>query len=330
MKGEELLVYLMKKGSIPKRLQEILKRFLADYISALEKVGKNEREFDPLLKTYIDLIESEIKEPYHFQPFHEKIVSPFNHYQFGLDLIRPLVNLEKSQVKGLENLDQIESKLTLKENVILFSNHQTEPDPQAICLLLEKTHPKLAENMIFVAGHRVTTDPLATPLSKGLNLFCIYSKKRMEHPPEEKMQKLQHNQRTIQKMSDLLSEGGKCIWVAPSGGRDRADETGKIHLSYFDPQSIELFRLLKDKCTRPTHFYPLALSTYDLLPPPSSVDNELGEERLPKATPLFLSFGRELDLSSEEGSSPKAEIRKKRAEKIWNQINEQYKAITKN
>jgi glycerol-3-phosphate O-acyltransferase len=94
--------------------------------------------------------------------------------------------------------------------------------------------------MVFVAGHRVTTDPLAVPFSRGRNLLSIYSKKYVDADPEKKQERLLHNQRTIKRMGQLLSEGGYCIYVAPSGGRDRKDQkTGKVEAAAFDPQSIE-------------------------------------------------------------------------------------------
>lgn len=34
------------------------------------------------------------------------------------------------------------------ENIVLMSNHQSEADPAIIALLLESTHPYLAENMV--------------------------------------------------------------------------------------------------------------------------------------------------------------------------------------
>lgn len=34
------------------------------------------------------------------------------------------------------------------ENIVLMSNHQSEADPAIIALLLESTHPHLAENMV--------------------------------------------------------------------------------------------------------------------------------------------------------------------------------------
>lgn len=33
-------------------------------------------------------------------------------------------------------------------NIVFISNHQTEADPAVIALLLEATHPRIAENMV--------------------------------------------------------------------------------------------------------------------------------------------------------------------------------------
>ena len=53
---------------------------------------------------------------------------------------------------------------------------QTEADPQVISLLMEREgYGKLASGLISVAGHRVTTDPLAIPFSMGRNLFWLGS-----------------------------------------------------------------------------------------------------------------------------------------------------------
>ena len=52
--------------------------------------------------------------------------------------------------------------------MIILSNHQTECDPQVLSILLEREDQslgKLAESIIFVAGHKVTNDPVAIPFS---------------------------------------------------------------------------------------------------------------------------------------------------------------------
>jgi len=101
-------------------------------------------------------------------------------------MLKPLVDLSHCQVNGLEYLQPILESLERGENVIFLANHQTEADPHAISILLEKYCPKFAEEMIFVAGERVITDPLAIPFSMGRNLLCIYSKRYIDHPPEDK------------------------------------------------------------------------------------------------------------------------------------------------
>ena len=56
------------------------------------------------------------------------------------------------------------------ENVVILSNHQTEVDAQVISILLhDHGMEELAERIIFIAGHKVTTDPIAIPFSMGRN-----------------------------------------------------------------------------------------------------------------------------------------------------------------
>ena len=100
-------------------------------------------------------------------------------------------------------------------------NRQTEADPSAFTALMDDVAPGFAASMVSVAGDRVTTDPVAVPFSKGRNLLCIYSKRHMNNPPELASKKKMHNVRTIGALQKLLQTGGRCIWVAPSGGRDR-------------------------------------------------------------------------------------------------------------
>ena len=110
-------------------------------------------------------------------------------------------------------------------------------------------------------------------------------------------------------MQQLMTDGGKCIWVAPSGGRDRPSDDGKYEVAPFDSKSIEMFRLMSAKADgtatsgqprgnleppraisshlrqadRPTHFYPLSMFTYPICPPPTTVGGEIGARRFPAA-----------------------------------------------
>lgn len=320
---------LEKKGRIPPRYRQIVLDFIVCYRQAVEEGGHSFASLIPLFKLFFQLTLEQFQSPYHFEPYHQKIRSSVDYYQFSLDFIRPLIDLSHSRLLGENHLDQITEQLSRGENGVFLANHQTEPDPQAIAILLQKTHPKLAEQIIYVAGERVVTDPLAIPFSMGTDLLCIYSKRYIDHPPELKAQKLLHNKQTMERMSRLLQEGGKAIYVAPSGGRDRRNSSGEVEPAPFDPQSIELFYLMAKKAKTPTHFYPLALSTYELLPPPETIQKELGEVRTAKRTPIGLSFGPEVDMDHYLGSDlpTKEERREARAKAIWSTVKEMYENL---
>jgi glycerol-3-phosphate O-acyltransferase len=315
--------HTLKQSDLPIKIIATLKEFIPYYLKSA-KIPAEESE--KLLKTFLEKVAHQIKTPHHFEPFHKAIHKPFDYFQFGLDFIRPLVNFNQSFVEGLEQIHQIEKQCANKENIILLSNHQIEPDPQVIGLLLESTHPNFTRNMIFVAGHRVTTDPLAVPLSLGCNLLCIYSKKHINHPPEDKSEKILHNQKTLQKMQELLQEGGKCLYIAPSGGRDRINSKREIEVAPFDAANIELFRLIAEQTRVPVHFYPLAIDSYDLLPPPESIEKEIGERRAVSYAPIKMAIGPEINMDHFPGSQGlnKREIRTLRAEWIWQWVSDAF------
>lgn len=317
---------------ITQKYAEILKAFLGSYQEVIREHGDDPEAFTEVFDLFIDLTKEQIKAPFQFQPYHEKVRSPIDYYKFGLDFLRPLVDLPHSTVTGIENLDRMEALLKKKENVILFANHQIEADPQAISILLEKTHPKFGEELIFVAGTRVTTDPLAIPFSMGRNLLCIHSKKYIDTPPEEKHEKQMHNKRTMERMVDLLVEGGHAIYVAPSGGRDRANTEGVVEVAPFDPQSVEMFYLMAKKAGGKTHFFPLSLSTYHLLPPPETTEVELGESRITRGGAIHLHFGKEIDMDhfpGAEEANDKKQLRRIRAEHLWECVNDEYEKFPK-
>lgn len=320
--------YAKSKG-LPQEISQMMHQWCISYIKAVEANGHEPAKYNEMLDLLVNLVIEQIEHPYEFDHFHQRITSPINLYQLGIDLIRPLVVFEKSKAVNLEYADQMQEQLSRGENVILLANHQTETDPQAIHLLLEESHPKLAQEMIFVAGHRVVSDPLAAPLSKGCNLLCVYSKKYIEDDPARKQERLTHNQITIKRMGELLSAGGCCIYVAPSGGRDRPGRNGKVDVAAFDPKSIEFFWLTAQNAAKPTHFYPLALATYALLPPPNHVKKTLGEPRIFKVSPIFLAFGPELDMEHFPGhDNPDKKLRRKlRAQYIWEEVKKYYRLI---
>lgn len=304
-------------------------RVLASFFDCYKDAVLSFKETLPNLLLFLQFLKEEMRKPFQFEPYHKKIRHPFDYYQFGINFVKPLIDLEHSKILGLEHLHAIEKCLQRGENVVLLSNHQTEGDPQAIAVLLEKSHPKIGESIIYVAGERVVTDPLAIPFSMGCDLLCIYSKRYIDYPPEGKEAKQQHNKKTMQLMSRLLSEGGKIIYVAPSGGRDRKNSEGRVEIAPFDPDSIEMFHLMARKAKTPTHFIPFTLATYDLLPPPETVQIELGELRLAKRTPVYLAFAPPFDMDHFPGSNEtdKHLRRAARAKAIWQIVHNTYQSL---
>jgi glycerol-3-phosphate O-acyltransferase len=326
--SDERLRAIQADPRFPEKYKGILQGFFDNYRRALREAGKSEADHDHLLATVVDLLYEQLDQPYAFEPYHQQITEPFDRYAFGLEFLRPVVDKAGSTVSGHANLDRADAQVAAGENVVFLANHQSEGDPQAISLLLEDTHPELGRQMIFVAGERVITDALAVPFSMGRNLLCIYSKRYIENPPDQKAAKHLHNKRTMDRMSELFAEGGHCIYVAPSGGRDRANASGVVEVAPFDPQSVEMFYLMAQRAGTPTHFYPMALRTYDVIPPPDTIQVELGEERVFRYNGIHLAVGAELDMDALAGASEdKHERRETRARAIWDQVDRAHSAF---
>ncbi|GMI03665.1 hypothetical protein TrRE_jg6741 [Triparma retinervis] len=232
---------------------------------------------------------------YEFGVSHSAIRSPFDYYKFGVDFFRPAIDLPNSLVGGVDNLEKAMGQVKNGENVVFLANHQSEADPQVVSVLLEKSgFGKEAEGMTFLAGHKVTTDALAIPFSMGRNLLCIHSKKHIDSSPDLKEVKQKQNLMTMGAMLDMMKAGGQCLWVAPSGGRDRRNvETGSVPIAKFDSKTIDMFRLMARKSKTPTHFYPMSMASYELCPPPDSVEAGTGERRNIRYTRIGITVGEE-------------------------------------
>ena len=317
-----------KEGALTDQVTAALLLFFHSYVEAASEAASKEEIltwFNTLYKILLDLH----KELPSFEPYHTAVRDPFDYYKFGNDFLKHLVDKSQSTVAGHEHLKEIQNLLKKGHNVVFLANHQIEADPQALSVLLDDHYPGFAEKMIFVAGERVITDPVAIPFSLGRHLLCIYSKRYIDHPPEKKVEKQTHNKRVMELMSLLLKEGGKAIYVAPSGGRDRRNKEGVVEVAPFDAGSIELFYLMAEKSGTPTHFYPMSLVTYDVLPPPETIQVELGEMRHAGRAPIHLSIGPELNMKQFPGSDvpDKKSRRAARAHHIWNQVNKNYQDL---
>jgi len=310
-----------------------LKAFLPTYMKThvIARTGAEEyrRHLNISLNVIVDAMYAE--EPFPFEPYHKAVRGPdVDHYSWGNDFFRPMVKWRKSRVEGLAQVRRIKEALDAGDNVVLLANHQTEADPQVLSLLLESIgFEDVAERCIFLAGHKVTTDPLAIPFSMGRNLLTIFSKKYLNtFSAEEKQVKSDRNQKTVAEMQRLLSEGGNIFWVAPSGGRDRKDPaTGRFTPAKFDPQSVGLFYLLAQKAARAsknaghkTLFLPLAMWSHNLVPPPDDAQSAVGEARDVSRGPIAIEFGAEMDPEALGG-------RKKFPEEAERIVNEHYSHI---
>jgi glycerol-3-phosphate O-acyltransferase len=319
---------LFDQKILPDKYYHILKNFYFSYKKACENT-LSENELFTLFETYMELLKEQFLHPHAFPIFSQKELTPFNYYQFGIDFMKPLINQEKSILHGTVNIQKIEEQIKNNENVILFANHQVESDPQALSVLLGKKHEKLSSQIIYIAGERVIKDPVAAVFARGCDILCIYSKKYIENPPEETQIKKHHNAKVMMTMSSLLTEGGKIIYVALSGGRDRMQSDGSIKMAPFDPNNLEMFHLMAKRSGIKTHFYPLSLYTYYMLPPPEKTEIEIGEVREANRAKIGIAFGEEIDLDSfdQNVSLSKQEKRRQKTEILQNLVEKAYQKL---
>jgi glycerol-3-phosphate O-acyltransferase len=287
-----------------------------------------------MFSTLLELARRHVANPLDFSPYHEKVRTPFDYYKFGLEFATVLVDTNNSKVSGQENIWKAREQVANGDNVVFLANHQSEGDPYAIDILFDwmvGVDRQFCENLVFMAGDRVREDPVVAPFSIGRNLLTVYSKKHINDVPDLRGKKLQHNRRTIAATSTLFNEGGRCVWFAPSGGRDRRSAiSGRVEISQFDADAVEMMRITAEKSSRPTHFYPMSLLTYDMLPPPASVGGaQLGEVRTCAYAPMNMHVAEEIDWSKAipHHVGDKLERRRLRSEYVQGIIQDGYTLI---
>ncbi|CAN4076288.1 unnamed protein product [Withania somnifera] len=270
----------------------------------------------------------DVKDPFEFSPYHKAIREPFDYYKFGQNYIRQLLDFRSSYVGNISVFSEMEEKLKQGDNVVLMSNHQSEADPAVIALLLELKHPDIAENIIYVAGDRVITDPLCKPFSMGRNLLCVYSKKHMNDDPELADMKKRANTRSLKEMALLLRGGSKIIWIAPSGGRDRPDPVTKEWCpAPFDASSTDNMRRLIEHAGVPGHIYPLAILCYDIMPPPAQVEKNIGEKRVVSFHGAGISVAPKIDFHEVAGALEDPEAKMVFTKALYDSVNQQYSVL---
>jgi len=284
------------KAKIPPGFDSLIGNFFDDYKSSNYAAKMSPESFQTNIVTFLSEVQRATADPFKFSSFHTAIRQPFDYYKWGNDFLRPLVILEQSKVEGLQNAEKIAQLIAKGDNVIIMSNHQTEADPQVISILLELHGlSAIAEKIIFIAGHKVTTDPVAIPFSMGRNLLCIHSKKHIKNPPEKIAEKQAQNLESMKALGSLTSQGGSVFWVAPSGGRDRPDESGAFVVAPFDVKALDMFKLIAMQSNKPMHFFPMAMYSHQLVPPPKGVSSDVGEERSAKRGAVSMTILEEMD-----------------------------------
>ncbi|XP_061343098.1 glycerol-3-phosphate acyltransferase, chloroplastic [Gastrolobium bilobum] len=334
-KNEQELLSGIKKevqaGSIPPSVAAGMEEVYNYYKDAVIKSGDPKANETVLsnMTVFLDRVYLDVTDPFVFKPHHKAKREPFDYYMFGQNYIRPLVDFKNSYVGNMSLFIEMEEKLKQKHNIILMSNHQTEADPAIIALLLEKQLPNIAENLTYVAGDRVITDPLCKPFSIGRNLICVYSKKHMLDDPKLIDMKRQANTRSLKEMALLLRSGSQVIWIAPSGGRDRADpQTGEWVPAPFDTASVDNMRRLVENSGPPGHVYPLAILCHDIMPPPQKVEKEIGEKRVISFHGTGLSVAPEISFAAPAAAGESPEKAKEAYTKAaYDSVTEQYNVL---
>lgn len=306
---------------IAMRVHTVLSTLYKTYIESASSLNN---DYESTVSTHAHATLIALKDQTSFQPFHSND-SHAKEYTQGITFLSKLVDLSHSTVSGEENFAEIQKNIDVQENVVLFANHQIEADPQAISLLLDRKYP-FVRNIIYIAGDRVTTDPIAIPLSLGHNLLCIYSNKYIQSDQDSLSKKRAHNKKAISILQEKLHRGGICVYIAPSGGRDREDENGIVKPAMFDYKSIELIYSLAKRSKTPTHFYPLAIATYSILPPPLLSHISLCESREAHKGSIHLSCGKEI-LMQKPLSHDKKTNQKLKAQYIYNLVSDRYHRI---
>ena len=190
-----------KGDRMPDGMVPIVQEFMRTYLDVVAKQKRDPMEKVPVLKEYLGLVEDQLDEPFVFAPYHEAWTeengAPIDHLKMDTAFMEPMLDPADSVLLGSERVKDIEELLAKGDNVVLLSNHQTEADPSCWSFALHENHERLERDMIMVAGDRVTTDVVAVPFSKARNLLCIYSKRHIDNPPEEKPKKMRHNAKTM-------------------------------------------------------------------------------------------------------------------------------------
>lgn len=296
-----LLQQLTAAGKLPQPLLAQWQDFYASYRGAVVgsgAPGAGEELAARVQATIADTVFNQMAggdRAYEFPSAHRRLLEPYDYYQFGQRYVGSLIDFENSVLGRPDRWARAAEQLKSGDNVIILANHQTEADPGVFAHMLAASHPEMAEEVNYVAGDRVVTDPLCKPFSMGRNLFCVHSKRHMGDDPVIKASKMETNRKTLVAMQRALNAGGCLLWIAPAGGRDRPDaQTGQWLPDKWDPTAVELMRNLAARAKPQGHIYPMAMYSWPVMPPPKVVEKAVGERRVTAYSGVGISLCEEL------------------------------------
>ena len=155
---EEFFAALQKgvdSGKLPKELYPAFQDFYNNYKQTVldsDAPDANPELVARVMGSIADRTFNQFLDPYTFPSYHTRLLEPYDYYKFGQTYVRTLINFNKSVVGHLDRLQKVQEQLDAGDNVVLLANHQTEADPGVWALLLEKVLPRLATEIIYVAG----------------------------------------------------------------------------------------------------------------------------------------------------------------------------------
>eukprot|EP00747_Dinoflagellata_sp_TGD_P089222 gnl/TRDRNA2_/TRDRNA2_164245_c0_seq1.p1 gnl/TRDRNA2_/TRDRNA2_164245_c0~~gnl/TRDRNA2_/TRDRNA2_164245_c0_seq1.p1 ORF type:complete len:505 (-),score=63.53 gnl/TRDRNA2_/TRDRNA2_164245_c0_seq1:615-2129(-) len=288
---------LLDAGKISSAVRKGVTDFLYGYKVALSKspkVADADKEAAKLMAALTERVLVQFKDPYTFPAIHGRIQEPYDYYAFGQRFFGNLIDFDRSFVVHAERIVDMQQAIARGENVLIFANHQSEGDPGIWAWLTQDLAPAVATDTYYVAGDRVVLDPIAKPFSMGRNLICVHSRRHLDDDPELKEEKMKTNQRSVREFGKLFKEGGAIVWVAPSGGRDRKDDSGEYALAAFDSSAVMVLQRMMELSGKAYHVYPMAMASAEIMPPPSGIEKELGEKRVIDYHGVGISIGEEI------------------------------------
>lgn len=198
-------------GKLPTPLYAAFEDFYNNYKQTV--LGSDAPDANPELVARVmgsiaDRTFNQFLDPYTFPSYHTRLLEPYDYYKFGQNYVRTLINFDKSVVGHLERFEKIQEQLDAGDNVVLLANHQTEADPGVWALLLEKKLPRLATEIIYVAGDAdseicVTTTPH--------NLLLNFSASRYMHGLCARPPAMQREALCLQGVAHLVLPQSACI-----------------------------------------------------------------------------------------------------------------------